>query len=252
MKQDKIRPLVSSAATWAIHSKAFAYPYQKATKQQVFKIEKEIKMAAKTLGIPPLAVAGAFADLLEVDTTFKTKQYHDMLGEAIWRKAGKFVKKHDEKIGMLIDGAQYYAPASVPAAWANLIWSGTRPEYKKLAIESLSRDTYSLLTWLNRQCDIAATGNRDDFVGEQAKIDIQELSKNVKLLPDKLKRLKSEFKVAAIKEMPIKTLLAFRVYFYINEDERLLNKAMQIAPKLCNIYKAPEQRNRIYKWETFP
>ena len=252
LRQEGVQSILSTAMVDAIRGKDFSFPYQEETKSQVLKMKDDIEKAAQTMGLSPLAVAGAFADLLEVDTTFDTKKFHDTLGELIWQAASEAIKKGDEELGALIDAAQNLPqPASVFATWGNLVWNLLPRDYKGYIAGYLSKQLYELLSWFFRECHIAATANRDDFAGMQAKEDITELAKTVKLLPEKVAKLKSDIKALAIKEMTVRTFFVFRLYFYISEDERLINKAKKIASRLSEVDDKPEQRLRIYKWERF-
>ncbi|MCB2193675.1 MAG: hypothetical protein KQI62_19020 [Deltaproteobacteria bacterium] len=240
----------------AIRDARFCHPYQAATKRQLLQMKSEIQQAAKALSITPFALGGALADLLEFDTTFDIKNNYNDFGEWLWRGAGKVIREGHEVIGELLSQARNLASQINPSIargllYAEMAWAIVPKQDIQLLTESITRESYKLVSYLLRECHLAVIKTRDDFVDIQTTFDFKRLAEAAQRHPEKFEEYKTAIKAIVIKDTPPETIKNFIIFYHISKNKNVINNALQIADKIDELDESPDSRQRVYRWERF-
>lgn len=152
-KRKQLKPHLAEVMTDTMRNPDFSYPFKPGTFAEVRDVKDSLEDAAKEFKMDSLAMAGAYADILEIDSAADMSKYHDWAMEPFARGAAQWAIKNKDKIGATMSLAEeaakrvgkiipWVARHNVPLQIINLVWTAMPDENKKQMVDALCKFAY--------------------------------------------------------------------------------------------------------------
>ncbi|MBU1275904.1 MAG: hypothetical protein KJ720_11050 [Proteobacteria bacterium] len=266
-KLKQIEPPLAEAMIKTIRDTKYHHPYKPETIKKVVKLKPELEKAAEIFKLNKLALAGAYAEILERDSSIETHKLHDIAMKKFGKDVESFYKNlpcevsllEDELVKLGVDqagiafvfgkfGVTMPTKIAMRLNIASALWGLVQKPYRNTMINRAAQFGSFWATILQRAKDSSQAELKDD----RGKMIIEATLKKLPPNPEEAQNTTwSKLVADAVNDMQPWKKEMFMVYCQTEQDSHLVKAAKKTENTLKDLALPPRERKLVYKVERF-
>ena len=266
-KLKQIEPPLAEAMIKTIRDTKYHHPYKPETIKKVVGLKPELEKAAEIFKLNKLALAGAYAEIIERDSSVETHKLHDIAMKKFGKDVESFYRNLPCEVGLLknelvklgVDQAgiafvfgKFGVTVSTKIATrlhiASALWDLIPPKYRETMINRAGQFGYFWATIFKRAKDSSQAKLKDDRVKTIIEASLKKLPPN----PEEAQKITwSELVAKAADNMQPWEKELFMAYCQTEQDSHLVKAAKKIENTLKDLALPHRERKLVFKLERF-